>query len=144
MTSEDGDFLILRFTDLPRFSHSQNYEIRTLYNVTDQLVCALKFTNKSARPLKQLELSFRDGQCLRFVRPESEATTVPALPFALLASGASHINEFSFDVKKMAADTVKATLTYMRVDEDGAVSEKLDCKIKVPLVAFLVPRPVAG
>lgn len=108
----------------------------------DQLVCALKFTNKSGHSLKQLELSFRDGQYLKFVRSaDSDDSTVPALPFAVLPAGASHINEFPFEVSHLAADQVKATLTYMWIEENGVLSDKIDCKIKVPVVAYLVPTP---
>ncbi|OQR74719.1 AP-3 complex subunit delta-1 isoform X2-like [Tropilaelaps mercedesae] len=122
-----------------------SYEIRTMLHVRDQLVCALKFTNKSTHPLKQLELTFRDGQHLRFVRPPgADDSTVPALPFTVLPAGVTHINEFAFEVSHLAADQVKATLTYMRCEEDGVQSDKIDCKIKVPVVAYLVPTPTPG
>ncbi|VDK84565.1 unnamed protein product [Litomosoides sigmodontis] len=121
------------------------YETRVSTDDANQIAIGIVFLNKGRDTLRNLEMNLLDTINTRLLREEGKSSMagIP-LSFQLPAGvSAEHVLRFSVKAINMS-QKLRGNLTFFADRKDGAVQDKLDFHILIPVVSFLVPATITS
>ncbi|KAI0240347.1 AP-3 complex subunit delta-1 [Lamellibrachia satsuma] len=118
------------------------YETRVSLEHSNQVVTSIIFSNLTASHLKDLNFNTLDSLNSKLLRSSGDDGV--KVPFILLPN-AENEGQFAFTVSSInMPQKLKGTLMYIVKNEEGATQEKIDFKLSLPCVSYLVGVPCDG